>query len=108
LRSAFEKRADQARRVVEHLKTSPYPVIVCGDFNDTPMSYTYNQFQLLLLDAFRQSGLGLGSTYVGKLPAGRIDYLFYSAMLSVSHFKIQKQTRSDHRAVSCVFHHPNP
>jgi len=108
LRSAFEKRADQARRVVEHLKTSPYPVIVCGDFNDTPMSYTYNQFQLLLLDAFRQSGLGLGSTYVGRLPAGRIDYLFYSAMLSVSHFKIQKQTRSDHRAVSCVFHRPNP
>jgi endonuclease/exonuclease/phosphatase family metal-dependent hydrolase len=104
LRSAFEKRADQARRVVEHLKTSPYPVIVCGDFNDTPMSYTYNQFQLLLLDAFRESGLGLGSTYVGRLPAGRIDYLFYSSLLSVSNFSIQKQTRSDHRAVSCVFH----
>jgi endonuclease/exonuclease/phosphatase family metal-dependent hydrolase len=105
LRSAFEKRADQARRVVEHLKTSPYPVIVCGDFNDTPMSYTYNQFQLALLDSFRESGLGLGSTYVGRLPAGRIDYLFYSSLLRVSHFKIQKQTRSDHRAVSCVFHH---
>jgi endonuclease/exonuclease/phosphatase family metal-dependent hydrolase len=105
LRSAFEKRADQARRVVEHLKTSPYPVIVCGDFNDTPMSYTYNQFQLALLDSFRESGLGLGSTYVGRLPAGRIDYLFYSSLLKVSHFKIQKQTRSDHRAVSCVFHH---
>lgn len=104
LRSAFEKRADQARRVVEHLKSSPYPVIVCGDFNDTPMSYTYNQFQLVLLDAFRGNGFGLGTTYVGRLPAGRIDYLFYSPLLRVSHFKIQKQTSSDHRAISCVFH----
>ena len=104
LRGAFEKRADQARRVVEHLKTSPYPVIVCGDFNDTPMSYTYNQFQLALLDAFSASGKGLGTTYVGRLPAGRIDYLFYSPLLSASQFQIQKQTRSDHRAISCVFH----
>lgn len=108
LRGAFEKRAEQARRVVEHLQTSPYPVIVCGDFNDTPMSYTYNQFQLRLLDAFRGNGFGLGSTYVGRLPAGRIDYLFYSPQLQVSHFKIQKQTRSDHRAVSCVFHQSKP
>ncbi len=104
LRSAFEKRADQARRVVEHLKTSPYPVIVCGDFNDTPMSYTYNQFQLALLDAFSGSGKGLGTTYVGRLPAGRIDYLFYSPLLNASLFQIQKLTRSDHRAISCVFH----
>lgn len=104
LRSAFEKRAEQARRVVEHLKSSPYPVIVCGDFNDTPMSYTYNQFQLALLDAFSGSGKGLGTTYVGRLPAGRIDYLFYSPLLTASQFQIQKQTRSDHRAISCVFH----
>lgn len=107
LRSAFEKRASQARRVVEHLQTSPYPVIVCGDFNDTPMSYTYNQFQLRLLDAFRGSGLGLGSTYVGRLPAGRIDYLFFSPQLQAAQFKIQKHTRSDHRAVSCVFYKAN-
>ena len=108
LRGAFEKRASQARRVVEHLQTSPYPVIVSGDFNDTPMSYTYNQFQLRLLDAFRGSGLSLGSTYVGRLPAGRIDYLFYSPQLQAAQFKIQKRTRSDHRAVSCVFYKAQP
>lgn len=108
LRSAFEKRAEQARRVVEHIKTSPYPVVVCGDFNDTPMSYTYNQFQLFLQDAFRAGGWGLGTTYVGRLPAGRIDYLFYSPLLTVSDFKIQKNTASDHRAVSCIFHQQKP
>ncbi len=103
LKSAFQKRANQARRVVEHLKNSPYPVIVCGDFNDTPMSYTYNQFHMVLRDAFQGNIFGLGATYIGKLPAGRIDYFFHSPKLSVSNFKIHPKTISDHRPISCVF-----
>ncbi|MEY4973886.1 MAG: hypothetical protein RLZZ55_674, partial [Bacteroidota bacterium] len=75
----------------------------CGDFNDTPMSYTYNQFQLFLQDAYRSCGWGLGTTYVGRLPAGRIDYLFYGPQLYVADFKIQKKTPSDHRAITCIF-----
>ncbi|MFM6934481.1 MAG: endonuclease/exonuclease/phosphatase family protein [Flavobacteriales bacterium] len=103
LRLAYLKRAEQARRVVEHIKTSPYPVIVCGDFNDTPMSYTYNQFNLFLKDAFRQSSSGIGSTYIGRLPAGRIDYLFYDPKLQPSGFQIQREELSDHRALLCTF-----
>ncbi|MDP4636912.1 MAG: endonuclease/exonuclease/phosphatase family protein [Crocinitomicaceae bacterium] len=103
LRLAYLKRAEQARRVVEHIKSSPYPVIVCGDFNDTPMSYTYNQFNLFLKDAFRQSSSGFGSTYIGRLPAGRIDYLFYDADLRPSGFHIQSEELSDHRALVCTF-----
>ncbi len=103
LRLAYLKRAEQARRVVEHIKTSPYPVIVCGDFNDTPMSYTYNQFNRFLKDAFRQSFKGIGSTYIGRLPAGRIDYLFYDSRLTTSGFKIQQEELSDHRALVCTF-----
>ena len=103
LRLAYLKRAEQARRVVEHIKTSPYPVIVCGDFNDTPMSYTYNQFNRFLMDAFRQTSKGIGSTYIGRLPAGRIDYLFYDQRLTTSGFNIQKEELSDHRALVCTF-----
>jgi endonuclease/exonuclease/phosphatase family metal-dependent hydrolase len=103
LRLAYVKRAEQARRVVEHIKTSPYPVIVCGDFNDTPMSYTYNQFNRFLKDAFRQSSSGIGSTYIGRLPAGRIDYLFYDPRLTTTGFNIQKEEFSDHRALVCTF-----
>ncbi len=103
LRLAYLKRAEQARRVVEHIKTSPYPVIVCGDFNDTPMSYTYNQFNRFLKDAFRQTSSGIGSTYIGRLPAGRIDYLFFSPNLSTSGFQIQGEELSDHRALVCTF-----
>jgi endonuclease/exonuclease/phosphatase family metal-dependent hydrolase len=101
LRIAYPKRAEQARTVMEHVKTSPYPTIVCGDFNDTPMSYAYNQFNQLLIDSFRNCASGIGSTYVGKVPAGRIDYIFHTKGLQSSHFEIQEEAYSDHRAISC-------
>jgi endonuclease/exonuclease/phosphatase family metal-dependent hydrolase len=50
---AYPKRAQQAITVAEHIQSSPFPTIVCGDFNDTPMSYAYNQFDRILVDAFR-------------------------------------------------------
>lgn len=102
LKTAYPKRADQALRINEHIKSSPYPVIVVGDFNDTPVSFVYNQFQSHLTDAFLNCGTGIGSTYVGKMPAGRIDYLFHSPSLVSTNFEIQKRPFSDHRAISCV------
>lgn len=102
LKTAYPKRADQAIRINEHIKNSPYPVIVCGDFNDTPVSFVYNQFSNHLTDAFLECSSGIGSSYVGKLPAGRIDYIFHSPKLVATDFKIQKRAFSDHRAISCI------
>ena len=101
LRIAFPKRADQALTVVEHINTSPYPVIICGDFNDTPLSYTYNQFNQKMIDAFRNCSSGIGATYAGRVPAGRIDYIFHTQDLKSSQFIIQEEIHSDHRAISC-------
>src|SRR5690606_35944163 len=52
LKAAFEKRAVQAEKVTQEIAASPYPVIFCGDLNDTPVSYCYRQFNKLLQDAF--------------------------------------------------------
>lgn len=101
LRIAYPARAEQAERVVEHMKTSPYPVVVCGDFNDTPMSYVYNQFNTDLVDSYRETTTGIGVTYVGRVPAGRIDYIFHSGDLGAYDFGIQTAAFSDHRAVHC-------
>jgi endonuclease/exonuclease/phosphatase family metal-dependent hydrolase len=65
------------------------------------MSYAYNQFDKLLIDAFRSCSFGIGSTYIGKVPAGRIDYIFHTPNLISTDFKIQKEKLSDHRAISC-------
>lgn len=104
LKKAFSIRAEQSAAVSDHILNAPYPVIVCGDFNDTPMSYTYHRFESKLVDAFRNTSNGFGATYVGLLPAGRIDYIFHSNELNSSNFKIQKRALSDHRAISCVIY----
>lgn len=106
LRVAYPARAEQALRVVEHIQTSPYPVVVCGDFNDTPMSYVYQQFNRYLIDSFRETSSGIGKTYAGKVPAGRIDYIFHSPHLKAQNFQIQQQVLSDHLGIICELWKP--
>ncbi len=101
VRNSYPIRAKQAGKIMTHVKDSPYPVIICGDFNDTPMSYVYNQFNSFLNDAFRETSFGIGSTYAGKIPIGRIDYIFHSREIKSSNFQIQKEALSDHFAISC-------
>jgi endonuclease/exonuclease/phosphatase family metal-dependent hydrolase len=97
LKNAFIQRAVQARKVAAEIENSPYPVIVCGDFNDTPSSYTYHQISASLEDAFIQSGSGLSQTYAGPLPSFRIDYILYDPAYFKSEAYIQiKKRYSDH------------
>ncbi len=99
LLSAYTKRIEQVEVILEHSKQSPYPVIICGDFNDTPISYAYNQFHKHYTDAFLTSGNGIGTTYTGKIPANRIDFIFYDTSFHATDFKIQEEILSDHRAI---------
>lgn len=99
----YQKRAGQVEKVIKHMEQSPYEVLICGDFNDTPMSYVYNQFYSKYVDAFRNSSSGFGITYAGKVPAGRIDYIFHSKNISSTNFNVQKDVFSDHKAISCEF-----
>lgn len=98
---AYPVRAEQAEILLKHIRKSPHPVVVCGDFNDTPMSYTYNCFNAELTDAFRNCSFGIGKTYAGSIPAGRIDYIFHSESLGSHDFKIQSNALSDHFAIQC-------
>ena len=99
---AFQKRARQANIVSGHIESSHYPVIVCGDFNDTPSSYAYRVISNGLNDAFVKSGKGFGITYAGEhLPAFRIDYILVDKQFSVSEFIRHKLHYSDHYPVSC-------
>ena len=96
LKKAFAMRAEQAEIISNYIKDSPHPVLLMGDFNDTPHSYTYRKIQKALHDAFRTAGRGFGHTYTGDLPPFRIDYIMYSNPLVAKDFKRIKNEFSDH------------
>ncbi len=99
LTTAFELRAAQAQIIAAHAATSPHPVIICGDFNDTPMSYAYRLLAKGRKDSFIERGWGLGATYAGGLPALRIDYILLDPKFKVFNHQLQSHAISDHRAV---------
>ena len=100
MKSSYKKRAEETLVIKEHIQSSPYPIILCGDFNDTPLSYAYNTISTNLKDAFKESGKGIGQTFV-KIPALRIDYILHEKSIRSLNYKQHKQELSDHYAVSC-------
>ncbi|MEE4257696.1 MAG: endonuclease/exonuclease/phosphatase family protein [Bacteroidales bacterium] len=100
LHTAYQLRARQTLVVEGSLEDCPYPVIICGDFNDTPLSFSYHKISAGLEDAFVKAGHGLGNTYSGNLPPIRIDFIFYSPIFSAYEFNVHKIDLSDHYPVS--------
>lgn len=100
-KNAIIKRAEQAAALREHLNKCRYPVIVCGDFNDTPVSFTYRMVRGNLKDSFIESGKGTANTYNGKLPSFRIDYILHSEKFSSYNFEVSPVNYSDHYPISC-------
>lgn len=101
LKDAFERRAIQSELVAAEIDKSPYPVVLCMDMNDTPVSYSYRQFGSRLIDGFIRSGNGIGQTYIGEVPSNRIDYIFHSEDFVSSNFTVHQVNYSDHKPVSC-------
>lgn len=78
------------------IQESPYPVIIAGDFNDTPMSYICGRMRRLLNDSFEGNGKGFGVTYHGRYPNYRIDYVYHSSSIKVLSYSRIKSDMSDH------------
>tara|TARA_B100000945_G_C20362646_1_gene587948 strand:- start:316 stop:1299 length:984 start_codon:yes stop_codon:yes gene_type:complete len=100
MKSSYQNRVYEAIKIKEHIEKSPYPVFVCGDFNDTPISYTYSSLKTGLADAFQESGIGIGSSYV-SIPTLRIDYILHSKQYKSYNYKKHKYKLSDHFPISC-------
>jgi len=93
---AYMQRGVQAAELRTFIEASPHPVILGGDFNDTPSSFTYRQIDEILTDAFIQKGKGTGSTYNGIIPFLRIDYIFIDPSFRATYFKVNSIPASDH------------
>lgn len=96
LKHGFMERRLQADRIRAEIDKSPYPVIVCGDFNDVPNSYAYTTVGKNLQDAFAEKGFGLGRTFSGIAPTLRIDNIFADRSFSVHQFLRIPVKLSDH------------
>ena len=103
MRLAFIQRASQVDVLSAEIRSSPYPVIVCGDFNDTPVSYAYHKIGSKLEDAFIEAGSGTGNTFRGNLPYVRIDYVFYNLPLHAHLYRTKKIRLSDHYPLTVDF-----
>ena len=100
MKSSYQNRVNEALKIKKHINKSPYPVIVCGDFNDTPISYTYSNLKNGLADSFKESGIGIGNSYV-SIPTLRIDYILHSEKYKSYNYKKNKYELSDHFPISC-------
>jgi len=94
---AFLLRAKQAEVVAEEIKkiNTDY-IVVCGDFNDTPLSYAHRVIQGDLTDAFVASGKGMGTTYNQNLFLFRIDNILHSSNITAYNCTVDRVKYSDH------------
>lgn len=102
--AAYQLRAQEAEKLRKIISKSPYPVVLCGDFNDLPYSYTYARVKGDLRDAFADKGRGFGRTYNQIIPTLRIDYILYNDnYLKIKAFKTLYSPFSDHSPVMANF-----
>ncbi|MBP1617381.1 MAG: hypothetical protein H6Q14_1208 [Bacteroidetes bacterium] len=100
VRRNYQYRASQADSIGRLIGESKQPVIVCGDFNDTPISYTYRKMKGDLADSFMESGKGYTYTYRYLHKLFRIDYLFYSPEnLKANYYESPEVEYSDHKPI---------
>jgi endonuclease/exonuclease/phosphatase family metal-dependent hydrolase len=96
---AFKKQEFQVETILEHKSKTQNPVMICGDFNNTPFSYSYRKLKEGMQDAFRERGTGIGTTFNFEKYPMRIDYIFASEGLDFITFETMEKTFSDHFAV---------
>ena len=100
--AASFQRAKQVEILVSHIEQSPYPVIICGDFNDPPTSYSYRKVRGNRKDAFVESGSGRSTTYdIGRIASLRIDNILYSDYFKAYNYESPRVVLSDHFPVMC-------
>jgi endonuclease/exonuclease/phosphatase family metal-dependent hydrolase len=105
LGAAYIIRAKQARVVANEIQASPYPVVVCGDFNDVPTSYAYQTIKKGLIDAYTATGWGYRYTYYQNGMLVGIDHVLLDKHFAPVSCRIVHTGFSDHYPVIAEWVH---
>ena len=101
---AFQKRSEELQTVLNGMPPVGGPIIICGDFNEPPLSFNYRQMQMAgFVDTFTKVGFGIKPTYAGKLPLLRIDYVWANDGVKPLAFERHKYKASDHYPIMLDF-----
>ena len=104
LKRAYKRRSEEVKQMLEDIPHDGRTILLCGDLNDTPISYTYQQVKRSgFTDGFVVAGHGIGHTYAGKLPLLRIDYIWGNDGIKPCAFKRLRYKGSDHYPVMMDF-----
>lgn len=103
MRNSILRRPRQVDEILKNIQKCPLESLVCGDFNDTPMSHTYFALQRGHKDSFAEAGNGFGASYYYFWPLLRIDYLLYGESLRAIAHKSPHWIYSDHYPVIVDF-----
>jgi endonuclease/exonuclease/phosphatase family metal-dependent hydrolase len=94
---AFKQQQQQAEQLREHKLKCIYPVIICGDMNNSAFSYVYRSIKGKMKDSFEEAGKGFGETYKFRYYPARIDYIFADERMKVKKFEnFSNFINSDH------------
>ena len=100
----FKRRSKELKTVLDEMPSVDGPIIICGDFNEPPLSYNYRQMQKAgYVDTFTKVGFGIKPTYAGKLPLLRIDYIWANEGVKPLGFERYKYKASDHYPIILDF-----
>lgn len=99
MKRSITRRPKQVDKVLSDIGGCPVDAFVCGDFNDTPMSYTYHKLIRERKDAFVEAGEGFAATYALLWPLLRLDYILCPEECSVVRHEIHDIGYSDHYPV---------
>lgn len=84
-------------------------LMVCGDFNDTPISYSYYRIGKELTDVYRATSNGIGRTFNRDAIYVRIDHMFCSDQWKPYACSLDSKVKiSDHYPLTCYFKRVNP
>ena len=104
------KRSEQADLIGDYVAAHRNSsLMVCGDFNDTPISYAYHRIGKELTDAYRATSNGIGRSFNRDAIYVRIDHMFCSDQWKPYSCSLDSKVKiSDHYPMTCFFKRVNP
>lgn len=98
LADAAKRRAPQVKGIVSYIQSHPDDaILLCGDFNDSPISYAHHALSNVLTDCYIATGNGPGVSYRKNAIYVRIDNVMCSSQWEPYEFCVDRSVSvSDH------------